>query len=476
VIAVGGGVNRISSEDSGLFPLPAGEARAEARGRITRPLLTVFAGALIVRLINVALLDSPSGFFAESDTLTYWALGTALARPESFWPTLSSLTDRMPLYPLLLAAAQSAFGNAPRVVAVAQAVIDAGTCALIGALGSVIAPNVGLFAGVLAAFSMTLIVLSSQILTDTLFVFFLAIWLACTARFFLVAPTISLAMIAGLAGGMALATRSSVAPLLMAAAPVMFVTAIVKTRRIAHALLTAGLFTIAAGAPALPVVWRNATVYGSVSLTSQTGDHLAFLIVPLVTQRANGTPYQETLQRMQTLYGERLAQRSTSEQANPFVQSAVKTEMAKQAMARLPLSAFAKAWLEGMIVNVAAPALIADARVRALPKPNFFTTPGASLWQRTQKYFFDDPGLYQILLGIGVIAMLPFLLLQVMGLVMLVRRLPLAAVLALGVLAYFLLLSGPVASPKYRLPIEPVLLVLAAIPLAAIADRHCKRS
>jgi 4-amino-4-deoxy-L-arabinose transferase-like glycosyltransferase len=436
----------------------------------------VFAIALTVRLINVALLDSPNGFFAESDTLTYWALGTALAHRESFWPTLSSLTDRMPLYPLLLAAAQTAFGNAPRVVAVAQAVIDAGTCALVGALGSVIAPSVGLLAGVLAAFSMTLIVLSSQILTDTVFVFFLAIWLACTARFFLVGPTIPLATIAGVAGGMALATRSSVAPLLMTAAPVMLVTAVVKTRRIAHALLTAGLFAIAAGAPAFPVVWRNATVYGSVSLTSQTGDHLAFWIVPLVAQRANGTPYHETVQRMQTLYEERLAQRSTSEQANPFVQSAVKTEVAQQAMARLPLAAFVEAWLEGMIVNVAAPALIADARVRALPKPNFYATPGASLWQRTQKYFFDDPGLYQILLGIGVIAMIPFLLLQAMGFVMLVRGLPFAAVLALGVLAYFLLLSGPVASPKYRLPIEPMLLVLGAIPLAAIADRNGKRS
>ena len=153
------------------------------RSFTAHPFLTVFAIALTVRLINVALLDSPNGFFAESDTLTYWALGTALAHRESFWPTLCSLTDRMPLYPLLLAAAQTAFGNAPRVVAIAQAVIDAGTCALIGALGSVIAPSVGLLAGVLAAFSMTLIVLSSQILTDTVFVFFFAVWLAFARRF-----------------------------------------------------------------------------------------------------------------------------------------------------------------------------------------------------------------------------------------------------------------------------------------------------
>jgi hypothetical protein len=38
------------------------------------------------------------------------------------------------------------------------------------------------------------------------------------------------------------------------------------------------------------------------------------------------------------------------------------------------------------------------------------------------------------------------------------------------VLAYFLLISGPVATPKYRLPMEPVLIVLAAIPLARLLE------
>jgi hypothetical protein len=44
------------------------------------------------------------------------------------------------------------------------------------------------------------------------------------------------------------------------------------------------------------------------------------------------------------------------------------------------------------------------------------------------------------------------------------------------VLAYFLLLNGPVATPKYRLPMEPVLLVLAAIPLARMTERRRQRA
>ena len=140
-------------------------------------------------------------------------------------------------------------------------------------------------------------------------------------------------------------------------------------------------------------------------------------------------------------------------------------------MARLPLSDFAKAWVEGMVINLAAPALLSDPRVRALPKPSFYNTPGGSLWQKARNYLFDDPGLYQFLLILGLIAMLPFLALEGIGFVMLARTTPWAAVFAGGVLAYFLLLNGPIAAPKYRLPMEPMLIVLAAIPLARVAER-----
>src|SRR5262249_19413607 len=125
-----------------------------------------------------------------------------------------------------------------------------------------------------------------------------------------------------------------------------------------------------------------------------------------------------------------------------------------EGMAGLRPAALAKAWLEGAAVNLAAPALLADPRVRALPKPSFYNTPGASLWQKTRAYLFDDPGRYQLVLVLGLIAMLPFLALEAIGFVMLARTIAWASVFAGGVLAYFLLLSGPVATPKYRLPME----------------------
>ena len=74
-------------------------------------------------------------FSLESDATKFWLMAAELAQPSSFWPKLTSMTDRMPLYPLLLAGLRATAGDAPRAVALIQAPIDAGTCALIAALG-----------------------------------------------------------------------------------------------------------------------------------------------------------------------------------------------------------------------------------------------------------------------------------------------------------------------------------------------------
>ncbi len=259
----------------------------------------------VVRLINLALLTGRDAFFAEQDAFAYWALGAALAKPDTFWPTLSSLTDRMPLYPLLLAGVQHGFGDFPRAVALIQAVIDAGTCALIAALGALISPLTGLIAGILAALSVTLVVFSTQILTDSLFLFFFTLMLLAGAHF-LLRPTIGLAVLAGLAGGLALATRPAVALLLAAAVPLVFVIALVRRWRASPGARRRAPVRHRPPRHRSRRCWlRNAIHYDSFSLTSQTGDHLAFWIVPLVTERADGTPYQTTVDRMEARYQQR---------------------------------------------------------------------------------------------------------------------------------------------------------------------------
>jgi hypothetical protein len=106
-------------------------------------LVTVFVLALSIRLTNLALLRGDDAFFAEADAPFYWLIGAKMAAPGGVGATLLEVTDRTPLYPLLLGVMRRMFGDAPWLVAVLQAVIDAGTCALIAALANEVSGQCG---------------------------------------------------------------------------------------------------------------------------------------------------------------------------------------------------------------------------------------------------------------------------------------------------------------------------------------------
>src|SRR5262249_56590160 len=98
---------------------------------------------------------------------------------------------------------------------------------------------------------------------------------------------------------------------------------------------------------------------------------------PLVTERADGTPYQTTFDRMDARY-----RQQAGPEPNPFRRSDIASGLAWQEMARLPPAALATAWLEGMVVNLAAPALLADPPAPPPPQPKLFNTPRAWLWEK----------------------------------------------------------------------------------------------
>src|SRR5260370_859138 len=109
----------------------------------------------------------------------------------------------------------------------------------------------------MSAFSVSLVLLGPKTLPDSFFFSFSPPMLLAGARS-LLRPTMGLALGAGLAGGLALATRPAVAMLLAAAVPIVFVIALVRRWNVGPALAAALLFALAAAAPVAPVLARNA--------------------------------------------------------------------------------------------------------------------------------------------------------------------------------------------------------------------------
>jgi hypothetical protein len=149
---------------------------------------------------------------------------------------------------------------------------------------------------------------------------------------------------------------------------------------------------------------------------------------------------------------------------NPFHSSTVYSELARETLAVQPVSAIAKAWAIGAVKTVATPALLHDQRVRGLSNASFHSTSG-SLPQRVWQYLADNTPSYRFVAVVTMVGAASASILQLFGAVIWFRQARLRWSFGAAIVMYFMVLNGPVADAKYRLPMEPVLIVATACAL-----------
>ena len=138
--------------------------------------LYIFLLAFCLRLVNLVLLDLNFENFLYEDQKMYW-FGSQ-AYPFNFWLDSSALvSERMPgsfwYYKILI----YFFGNNLFLLLSFQALLDSATCVVISKSAKLVDKSLEKIVGFLAVVSPTMIITSSQILSDTLFLLFFSITL-----------------------------------------------------------------------------------------------------------------------------------------------------------------------------------------------------------------------------------------------------------------------------------------------------------
>ncbi len=370
----------------------------------------------------------------------------------------------MPLYIAYLAAHIAALGAfKPLFAVMTQGVVDSVTCVLAAATAATLDRRLALPAGLFAALTPTSVVMAGLIYNDSVFTFFCALALLAAVRW-LRAPGWGWTLALGLALGLGTLTRAMLAPWVLLL-PVMLIALRLWRGGLVGRHGLQALAAVLIGAVLLvPVSLDNHATYGSYKLTSQGGAHFLLWVVPLVQEAKDGTPYVIAAQREHELY------RQTSgpdRDRNPFDKSAAMSALALKRVAELGPMAVAKAWAIGAAINVFAPAVTMTPPVARLSRTRFYDTPGDSKLEKIWNFFFrNDNTLYAQLLILGTAGLLLVRALQVYGIVVGLRA-GREACLALAVLvawvAFVLAVNGPIAAPKYRLPIEPAFAVFFAL-------------
>lgn len=432
--------------------------------------------ALVVRMVNVWLLAGvKDGFYFGESVTEYMNHAKVWLRHGEFRTYLDGArllpTERSPGYFWFLSGVFSLFGTAPAAVAAIQGVVDAGTCLLVALLALPLGAATARLAGLSAALWPNLVIHSALVLQDTLFLFFLTGFLVLVTAF-VRRPSYGRTLAAGLVFGLAFMVRAVIQFL-----PIVLVVALAavawwRTRSASRTVAAPVLFVVAMLVPLSPLVYRNATAFGTVSPTTQSGLHALFWTITLIKMDERGTTFDAESLRTRARYQAWLKDRGLSEKGlNPFQVDALRRRRALEELGEIPVWRLAKVWTQGAAINLLSPSILSDARVRALPRPSFYATPGKGLFERAWAYFFADPGWFQILVLVGLTASLLAFLLQLLGLGILFRHSRPAAVATVLFVGYFLAISGPTAGPKYRMPFEPVAIVLFALGLEAALRR-----
>src|ERR1035437_8982754 len=249
-----------------------------------RPMLwKFFTAALAIRWIYALLLFATMGDagLETVDSTTYIANAHEFAQaiaagalPGDQW--LGPTTFTMPLFNWIIALHALLFGKWTALAyAFTQGALDAGTCLLIYGIAQTLNPRIAAPAAIMATLNPTQIVLSALILTDTPFLFFVALFLLAAVRW-LRAPAWHWAIIGGVGLAEAAMIRVYVVPWAAFFVLFLFIATIIGRRLTSRIIAQLAVTSIIVALSIAPVLWRNVSQYGTWSLTSQGGIHLAY--------------------------------------------------------------------------------------------------------------------------------------------------------------------------------------------------------
>ncbi len=419
----------------------------------------LFALAFAVRLAWLAFtgVNAPATFHPDS------SMFLALAVGPDWW---QGSADRMPGYTLFLHLTMAPFGTdaywAPIVV---QMAIDAAACIAIARTADIVKPGAGRYAGLLAALNPTQIVLAATMLGDTIFVACLAFGFLALARQWKGEGS---PVAIGFWFGLALFNRAVVWPFIPVLALGIFL--LVRGRK---GLRDAAIVLGIVAAFAAPMIVRNGVVHGNYALSSQGPIHMALWWYPLVREAEDGTPYPQSFAEMRARYFERRSHEAVSPDQgdrNQFDDAAIYRDLTREYLWALPPQAFVKAWLSGMAINLASPATLMIPRVMKIQRIGFYETEGETPFAKMRNFIADSStARYLAWMAGGALFEWPVRLLGMFGLWLLLtkRSTRAPAIFAIAWIGFILAVQGPVASAKYRLPIEPIAMALAGVAVAS---------
>ncbi|RPH08381.1 MAG: hypothetical protein CBD54_001720 [Alphaproteobacteria bacterium TMED194] len=414
----------------------------------------LFALAFLVRSIYLILLN-PSPEKLIEDELLYWnATHTYL---DTGFLEKSILAERMfgifiYVKMLLILSLKNL-----KVYLIIQSALDSINCFTIYKIGSLIFPKQKLYIYLSAILSPLMIILSSQVLSETIFLFFFTLFLYFSVKIILEKNNLyyKIAM-AGLFLGFSTSIRSITYPLIyLSILP--FIVILIKKNIFKYKIIfSCIIFLFFSVLPISSRVYENIKFNNSFSLTSQAGSHLAYWIAPLIiseTKNINRTQAIEVVNEIANKY---------TLTDNYYKNDKILRQIGFEVLSEINKVDIILHWVKGGLVNLVAPSILLDKNLRSLLHPSYYETGSIFLWL---KLILSNSEYYKYLtfLSVSFLSCIFSIISLILGPVYIYKNNRMIFYLTTLYALYFLTITGPVLSPKYIFPILPCVFLYQGI-------------
>ena len=424
--------------------------------------LIFFFLALLVRIGFIFFQGSSIEQYLIEDELMYWENSLSFLKTGELNKDI--LYERMPnifiYYKILL---WLTFENLKLLLCI-QAVIDTISCFMIYRVASLIVPRYKYFLFGFASLSPLMIILSSQVLSETIFFFFFTFFIYFSVRvitkknnlFFFI-------MLSGFFLGLSTSFRSITFPLIFLSLIPLTIIFINKRVPKLNLVILLSIFLLSA---LLPISFRlinNIKINNSYSLTSQTGTHLAYWVAPIILSESEGLNRSDALK---IINDERNKYLFTDD---PYKNDAILRSIGVTVLSDVSLSKLIYAWGKGILINLSAPSILLDKKLRNLPHPSYYEVANPIKWilsLASDKKYYN----YLLVISLASITSIFSILSIIIGPVLLYKENKHISYLCLLYVLYFMIITGPVLSPKYIVPILPCIFLYQVFTLVKIKD------
>ena len=210
---------------------------------------------------------------------------------------------------------------------------------------------------------------------------------------------------------------------------------------------------------------RNVIVYDSYSLSASKAPNIVGWYIPIIDQKFSNISFKEAAKKSKERWQIYKSNIEDKDMDNLFTQDKYAFDFFIKSFEKFPLYEITYTWTYGALKTIFTPGLVELSYWMKIKKTNFSSIQSKSIFQQIEKYIFKNENkTYGILLFISLLTIFLVRIISLLSLKFFLNKKNISIFIFLSLMIMVnLFLIGPLGSARYRVFIDPILILFFSI-------------